>query len=359
MDALDKPTGVVDVDAWLCKARTLCSRRLGSHDNGTIISEHIISVYEKHYKHLLEILHKNGHITTDNRFLEDLCNRRQTGQRTPEWYAETVNIITASEIGQLLGGKRKRDQLISSKLHIVPKWNKSAVSSACMSPFDWGIRFEPVAKQIYIHKYGVSLKELGRLYDLKDPKNSASPDALVYDDKTGKRTGRLVEIKCPVTRENVDGVIPDSYYSQIQMQLHVSGCQLCDYVEVQFSSPYSKPIERTGPCLFSGCIVLILNETVYRYEYSPIYATVEWEPTLLPGDEIMEKIPWEMFSWQEILVRRDEEWWKSVEPMIADFWKDVERARRGEYEFAETRSRQPKCLIRIPTSVNEKVQIEI
>ena len=75
-----------------------------------------------------------------------------------------------------------------------------------MSAFDWGIRFEPVVKQIYVEKYGTTLKELGRLHHPVNPMCTASPDGLVYHCPRGQRTGRLIEIKCPVTRE-IDGTI--------------------------------------------------------------------------------------------------------------------------------------------------------
>ena len=131
-----------------------------------------------------------------------------------------------------------------------------ATLSSRMSAFDWGIRFEPVVKQIYEYKYGTTIKELGRLYHQTDKRCAASPDGLVYNCPKNERTGRLIEIKCPVTRI-IDGKIPKDYYAQMQMQLHVTGLQLCDYVEAVFSSKYNNTPEREGVSLYNGFIAVI------------------------------------------------------------------------------------------------------
>jgi hypothetical protein len=119
-------------------------------------------------------------------------------------------------LGHLFGSAYERGKLVLSKTEPPPPRNQPlAIPSDRMKPFDWGIRFEPVVKQIYEDKYGVTLKELGRLTHPIDPRCSASPDGLIYDCPKNERTGRLIEIKCPATRE-VDGKISKKYYWQIQ-----------------------------------------------------------------------------------------------------------------------------------------------
>jgi hypothetical protein len=238
-----------------------------------------------------------------------------------------------------------------------------------MNAFDWGIRFEPVVKQIYEHKYGATIKELGRLVHETDPRCSASPDGLVYDCANHVRTGRLIEIKCPVTRE-INDTIPKDYYSQMQMQLHVTGLQHCDYVEAVFSSKYknSNNIKQEGPSQYNGNIALIRyaelqGDQEFYYAYSPINCSEDWTPTLEEEEEVIEIIPWKLMEWSEHLVARSEEWWQSLKPVMDAFWEDVGKAKKGEFTVPEStrapkKPKEEKCIIhfhRVDENGNEYV----
>jgi hypothetical protein len=269
--------------------------------------------------------------------MDELCAREQIEQRTPEWYAQTATVISASELGILFGPARARAQMVMAKTRLPEPRNQAlACSSDRMGPFDWGIRFEPVVKQIYCYKYHATIKELGRLVDLEDKRCTASPDGLVY---TGPRAGRLIEIKCPVTREP-DGVVPKEYYMQMQMQMRVTGCKACDYVEVQFVSPYSKDVNRIGPGLYSGEIALIYDKetTCMRYEYGPVNGEVV--PCLEKNEMLLERIPWSVYSWQEQIVLQNPDWWPGVKSAIDTFWLDVEKAKKGEFEVPAAKPRK-------------------
>jgi hypothetical protein len=278
--------------------------------------------------------------------LEELLQRKQTEQRTPEWYAQMVTILSASELGSLFAAPRQRAKLVVSKTQPYQIRNQYlAVPSDRMSAFDWGIRFEPVVKQLYEYKYEAMVKELGRMTHPSDPRCSASPDGLVYQCHNKERRGRLIEIKCPVTRE-VDDNIPKDYYRQMQMQLHVTGLTCCDYVEAVFSSVYNQTPPREGPELFHGCIALVQYSEVkngqpYYYRYSPINCEQEWQPIIEDGEEIVEIIPWRLLQWNEQLVKRSEEWWISLQPIMEAFWMDVEKARQGDFVIPES-TRAPK-----------------
>ena len=318
--------------------------------------------------------------TIDMSVLDALCNRTQTEQRTPAWYEQMRSILSASELGGLYGSPRLRAQLVMSKVNPVPRLGSSlAVPSANMGPFDWGIRFEPVVKQIYCYKYGTEIKELGRLLNPRDPRCSASPDGLIYSDPTHIRTGRLIEIKCPVTRIP-DGKVPKDYYNQMQMQLHVTGLQECEYVEAVFTSPYSSPLKRpplicSSPNLY-GEIVLVQTrlesgQTECRYEYGPVCtfqsgepllnlvlgglcppnSTVAYIPTnLRPNDTIIERIPWSLYRWDEQTVTVSEEWWQKIVPIMDAFWVDVEKAKADPTHLQEhLQKKEEKCAIRLKT----------
>jgi hypothetical protein len=282
-----------------------------------------------------------------------LCARDQTEQRTPAWYAQMEHLLSASEFGALYGTARARAQLVLAKVNFTPRISQSlAVHNAEMSAFDWGIRFEPVVKQIYELKYGATVQELGRMISPVDPRVSASPDGLITAAADPARVGRLIEIKCPVTRKP-DGKVPKDYYTQMQLQLHVTGLKECDFVEVVFDSPYSSPLHRTPPSvsssssslegsaaaapLYRGEVLLVQKNVLtedgsfaalFRYEYSHVNPVGGiWSPNLKEGEFVAERSPWSVSSWHEQVVVAAPGWWEAAKPLVDRFWEDVEKAK--------------------------------
>ena len=316
----------------------------------------IVEMYDTQVKRRMKRTHTMMS-TPSKEILDTLLNRKQIQQRTPAWYAQMATILSASELGRLFSSPRERGKLVMSKIESPqPRSQQLTNFTDHMNAFDWGIRFEPVVKQIYEYKYGATIKELGRLIHEGDPRCSASPDGLVYDCSDHVRTGRLIEIKCPVTREINDKIPPD-YYSQMQMQLHVTGLQHCDYVEAVFSSKYknSNNIKQEGPSQYNGSIALIRyaalqGDQEFYYVYSPINCSEEWMPEIAEDEELIEIIPWRLMDWSEHLVARSEEWWTSLKPVMDAFWEDVAKAKKGEFRVPEStraakKPKEEKCLI--------------
>lgn len=347
------PTDNTQIEQWIDAANTI-SYWFEFTDIEQPYIEQIIDMYREQFKHIL--LNKQKHNAVSKEILDRLLNRKQIEQRTPEWYAQMTTIISASELGNLFGSPRLRAQLVMAKtVEYISRNQPLAVQSERMSAFDWGIRFEPVVKQIYEHKYTANVKELGRLIHPTYHKCSASPDGLVYECINPEKIGHLVEIKCPVTRE-IDGTIPKDYYSQMQMQLHVTELSHCDYVEAQFSSKYNNTPERIGPGLYNGYIALIRYPEIkglqeFYYVYSPVNVEIDWKPELNENEEIIELIPWRLIQWHEQVVTRSEEWWASIKPVLDTFWEDVDKAKRGEFVVPESsrvtkKSKNDKCIIK-------------
>jgi len=348
---LSDPQDDVQLEQWRDAAETICDSYEFT-DTEQEYMDKIIDMYEEQHRKKMEWQRNQSMTTVDSAYLDELLNRKQLEQRTAEWYQQMATIISASELGKLFGSPRERAKMVISKTVPYPDRNQSlAVTSDRMSAFDWGIRFEPVVKQIYEHKYGVVVKELGRMAHPVDPRCMASPDGLVY---SGQRTGRLIEIKCPVTRE-IDGSVPKDYYAQMQMQLHVTGLHTCDYVEAVFSSLYNQMTPKEGPCLYDGFIALIRyaepkGTQEFYYVYSPIHPPSWWIPAIQEKEEIVEIIPWRLYQWSEQLVTRSEEWWIALQPVMDAFWADVEKAKRSEFTVPDsTRPTKPPkaeaCLI--------------
>lgn len=362
---LPNPEDNVQLEQWVESAEQLAYSFEFSEIEEVYI-DRIIEMYEEQFRTQLTTIASGITMSTDTtqkksydipnkEFLEDLLNRKQIEQRTPEWYAQMAIIISASELGSLFGAPRQRAKLVMSKTQPPqPRYQQLAVPSDSMSAFDWGIRFEPVVKQIYEYKYGAEIKELGRLHHQVDPRCTASPDGLIYSCPKNERTGRLIEIKCPVTRE-IDGTVPKDYYAQIQMQLHVTGCNQCDYVEASFAAMYNILRQKEGPGYYNGYIALIRyaelkGDQEFYYIYSPVNAENTWQPAILDSEEVVEIIPWRLMEWSEQIIVKSNEWWESIKPIINKFWEDVESAKRGEFVVPEStraakKPREEKCMI--------------
>lgn len=288
-------------------------------------------------------------LSADEAKVAALLAAASTAQRTPEWYAESMNLLTASELGNLFKSPRTRALMVMSKT-APPEHNSSArpVDSSFMSAFDWGIRFEPVVKALYELRHLSTVAEVGRLRHPTLARCAASPDGIVH---AGPRAGRLLEIKCPVTREP-GPTVPDDYYAQIQQQLEVCDLEYCDYVEVKFRAPYSTPATMAvqGP-VAEGMYGIIwrcdredaAGVTTSRYIYEkPGSLPEEPTETLAAGEVIMERVVYEVITWNEITVRRNRDWWVAVLPKIEAFWSDVEMARKGNFIVPEARPKKAK-----------------
>lgn len=352
---LSDPEDNVQLEQWVDAAEQL-AHSFDFTDTEQAYIDKIIEYYEEEFKiKIIESVKNTTVNSPDISVLNELLNRKQIEQRTPEWYAQMNTIISASELGNLFASVRTRAKLVISKtVPYEPRRQQLAVPSDSMSAFDWGIRFEPVVKQIYEYKYNTIVKELGRLIHPTYNKCSASPDGLVYECPTGERRGRLIEIKCPVTRE-IDGSVPKDYYAQMQMQLQVTGLKNCDYVEACFSSKYNNMTEKQGPGLYNGYIALIRYEELkgdqeFYYVYSPVNVDCTWKPDIKETEELVEIIPWRLIQWAEQVVTRNEEWWLSMKPIIDTFWEDVDKAKRGDFVVPEStraakKPKEEKCMI--------------
>lgn len=150
-------------------------------------------------------------------------------QRTPEWYAARMTMLTASDIAQALGCAKfgTRKQFFEKKC--APPESQRPFD-ATLPPLRWGIMFEPVACALYsCMNAGVRVHEFGLLRHPTVAHLGASPDGITED-------GVMVEIKCPWRRKISPGDVPLQYYYQIQGQLEVCGLEECDYFECEFQT---------------------------------------------------------------------------------------------------------------------------
>lgn len=287
--------------------------------------------------------------------LNRLLNTPQIEQRTEAWYLDAVGSLSASQFNGILKPGRTRGLIVLQKASTIPpdpNQRRTCVSTSDLNPFTWGIRFEPIVKQIYEHLTKTKVAELGRLRHREDKRLAASPDGVVVEGSDFKLS-RFVEFKAPVTRK-ILSIVPDDYMAQMQIQMEVGEVEECDYLEVKFLSKYgskdfSVSSEDMAKVKYYGNIFLaadIESQEPKRYVYSPLN-DANWRPSLELNEILLETIPWYCGEWYLTTVGRSRNWFESVKPAIQLFWEDVEKAKNGEFQLpaSNRKSKSPACMI--------------
>ena len=272
-----------------------------------------------------------------------LLEKPQITQRTQDWYLQAQRMITASEFASLYGSERQYANLVISKA--MPAALKASNSRlACpteeMGPFDWGIRFEPVVKQIFEKRWGVQIFESGRITHPVDTRLAASPDGILSN-------GQLLEIKCPISRE-IGGTLPFEYWCQMQIQMEVTDIDECEYIEVRLEASHPKKMKFTRPDdpIDEGVMWLLVKDGPQTQEYIYVYtrdARIEKE---LEGWSVHESIPWCLVDFHHLTLQRDRQWFEGTAELRERFWKNVEHAKVGKFKLPPpTTPRAKACLI--------------
>ena len=158
----------------------------------------------------------------------------QPEQRTPEWYEFRNNRLTASDLYHITSqNKSKIIDIVKKKCGVEKNYTPGAAILH-------GVKFEDVAIHIYEEREDVIITEFGCLPHPNIPFFGASPDGICsFDSKNKNYTGRMLEIKCPKSR-NITGIIPPVYFAQVQGQLEVCDLEYCDFLECQIREYNSK-----------------------------------------------------------------------------------------------------------------------
>jgi hypothetical protein len=276
--------------------------------------------------------------------IKALLETLQVGQRTTEWYAQSKTVLTASQFSNILGTPRGVSVLALQKATPDPENGRSdqACSTISMSAFDWGIRFEPVVKQILTTLWNCEIAEVGRFIHPVNTRLAASPDGIIMNAADPNRVGRLLEIKCPVRRE-INGKIPFDYWCQMQIQMEVTGIDECDYVEMKIASSYKDskyepPTEEPGT-LYNGLVWLYQCFETCELKYA--YTALEKKDLDLLGWHCLEEIPWHLDKMFTQTMVRDSKWYEGTAVKQDEFWLRVEDAKNGLIEPPKRRPRAP------------------
>ncbi len=270
--------------------------------------------------------------------IAELLKIPQTVQKSEEWLRQRNSMITASDIGAVLGLNKNGDRegvLLSKVEPCFRQLNSPAILH--------GVKYEDVANMIYAKRNGVTVQEFGCIRHHTFPFVGASPDGIALE------TGVMVEIKVPSSRV-IDGIVPPYYYAQIQFQLNTCLLDRCDFLECKiveyseeeyeednFEGDYSKHSNGNE----KGYVAEIFNKETgsTSYEYSPIGLYGEelevWKESIIqkyPIKMMANKIfssftPWYLDHVSCVPVYANSEWFHAVIPSVKSFWDDVEKYR--------------------------------
>lgn len=153
----------------------------------------------------------------------ELLKRPQWTQRTQEWYDIRRTLLTASDVASALDikpypsyrGSPRRD-LLRRKLENRPFSNMFTLH---------GQKYEDEARDLTAQVLGEEILEFGLLVHPHHTWLAASPDGIT-------KSGKCIEIKCPLRRAIIPGHVPEHYMPQIQVQMAV--CDLDSTIFVQY-----------------------------------------------------------------------------------------------------------------------------
>jgi len=223
-----------------------------------------------------------------------------------------------------------------------------------MGPMDWGVRFEPVVKQVLETMWEAKIIDIGRIIHPTDPSLAASPDGLILSASDADRIGRLLEIKCPVKRV-INDTIPFEYWCQMQIQMEVAEIDECEYVEMKLVSPYKNEpyIESTGTPIASGKVWIVQDVESCELKYA--YTEDEMDAFEKTGYVAVETIPWHVERIFNQILLRDKAWFLGTADKRAEFWKCVADTASGAFVLSpSTRVKPVKQIVTVCKIVDEE-----
>lgn len=263
----------------------------------------------------------------------------QSDQRTDAWHTKRGQMLTASEIYKGLpdATPSQRHELIMGKL--VPR----EYTAPGLGPraLVWGTQFEPIAKNIYEEfQHTIEIVDLPCIPHPTVDFLGASPDGIILaKDSTDKRHGKLVEFKCPISREFTEHTpVPTGYYHQMQLQMECTGIDECEYIEMQFKElNYTDYVNCTAPIKSFFAVKKQTGEVIYKdHRHDEDYIT--WKERMI-GDqwEGYTTTFWMLNNWRALTVKHQPNWLAINLPSLSQVWSEV-----LEYRKTGTLPQSPK-----------------
>lgn len=234
-------------------------------------------------------------------------------QRSPEWFQMRTGKITASDGGTVLGLNKYEPQykfILKKTIGSTFKSNKFCYH---------GKKFEEPATMIYAYRMNVTVEEFGLMGHPTINFLGASPDGICNRFKynginQSKFVGRMLEIKCPLSRQiKMEGPIKDHicpiyYWIQVQLQLECCDLEECDFWQCKISeyknrnefiedTDPSEPFRSTFSGFEKGCLIQLLPKNKINDTINGKYWSVVHEDAIFIYPDQIEMTPYDCDMW--------------------------------------------------------------
>ena len=286
----------------------------------------------------------------------ELIEKEYPPQRSDEWYAIRNNKITASDGGCILG----LNHFEPVSKFILKKISDSTFESneSCF----WGNKYENIAKLIYEEMNECTVFDLGLIEHSTYQFIGASPDGIVGIAKDPNNVGKLIEIKCPLSRKikksgNIIGSqVPIYYWIQVQLQLECCNLNSCDFFQCcikEYNDEYEYLLDE---CAVKGVLIHLIKQSGLEnnvlpnksdvYNFSKFVYPPKTNMSIRDNKKFIEEecskfddsteyrvhkiIYWKMYDYGLVNVERDNAWFMNNLNTFDLTWKYVELLRKNE-----------------------------
>lgn len=283
--------------------------------------------------------------------IEDISNRPQSEQCTPQWYIDRWNRLSGSNAWKAFGSQSQINSLIVEKCKPIDTNKFRNINTE--SSLHHGKRFEPVSTQYYEYVYGAKIAEFGCVPHKEHSFLGASPDGIVVNEEC-PRFGRMLEIKNVTTRK-INGIPKEEYWIQMQIQMEVCNLNECDFLETEiYTYPGLTEFESDGTFQkssfgkYKGVISQYIIDGQPFYEYAPFQCSQDefdkWE------EEICEKhknhtwitnIYYRIDTISCVLVMRNKKWMRAAIEALRKVWNQILHDRENGFDHRLPKSRNP------------------
>jgi putative phage-type endonuclease len=149
--------------------------------------------------------------------IKALIEKTYHDQRSDAWLAQRANMLTASDVATVIGVNPYEtvEDVMYKKCGFRRFFNNTATLH--------GNKYEEEARDIYCERYGETCYEIGVVPHPLYPWLGGSPDGIT-------KSGKLIEIKCPLTRK-ITGEVPKYYIPQVQLLMEILDLETCDFIQ--------------------------------------------------------------------------------------------------------------------------------
>jgi len=227
----------------------------------------------------------------------------------------------------------------------------------CAFPaLEWGVKYEPVATELYEKRQCTTVHEFGLLKHPTVPFFGASPDGITDQ-------GVMLEIKCPYSRKIDGSKIIDQYYYQMQGQLEVCDLDVCDFLECEFkeyiddydfNEDWNKEGTHSKIITEKGIVIKIISSGKYLYsKVGDTKANLKlWEKqntkSFAEDDIVISYYRLEKMCIQKVY--RDKQWFQEKIVELEKVWNNVLRYRTNKDAYdseigkKEIKKKKVRCL---------------